>query len=69
MSGDRVAFWIRWIHEGSHSGVVWQVLVFLCGILPALFTVTGVLIWLRKRKAKRVLEPKIGTVPQVEAAE
>ncbi|MBX9847567.1 MAG: PepSY domain-containing protein [Xanthobacteraceae bacterium] len=68
LSGDRVALWIRWIHEGSHSGVVWQALVFLCGILPTLFTVTGLLIWLRKRKAKRTLEPKIGTVPQVEAA-
>ena len=37
LSGDRVALWIRWIHEGSHSGTIWQVLVFLCGVLPTLF--------------------------------
>ena len=24
LSGDRTALWIRWIHEGSHSGVLWQ---------------------------------------------
>ncbi|MBX9825512.1 MAG: PepSY domain-containing protein [Xanthobacteraceae bacterium] len=32
-------------------------------------TVTGLLIWLRKRNAKRTFEPKISDVPQVEAAE
>ena len=58
LSGDRVALWIRWIHEGSHSGTIWQVLVFVCGVLPTLLTVTGVLIWLRSRKAKRALGPK-----------
>ena len=69
LSGDRAALWIRWIHEGSHSGAIWQVLVFVCGILPTLFTVTGVLIWLRSRKAKSALGPTIGTVPQVGPAE
>jgi uncharacterized iron-regulated membrane protein len=51
-SGDRIAQWIRWIHEGSHSGSIWQVLVFACGLLPTLFFVTGLLIWLRGRRAK-----------------
>ena len=51
-SGDRIAQWIRWIHEGSHSGVLWQFLVFLCGVLPTGFAVTGTMIWLRSRKAK-----------------
>jgi uncharacterized iron-regulated membrane protein len=69
LSGDRAALWIRWIHEGSHSGALWQVLVFVCGILPTLFTVTGALIWLRSRKAKRSLAPNIGVVPQVDPAE
>ena len=40
-AGDSIAQWIRWIHEGSHSGPVWQAVVFLCGILPAIFLVTG----------------------------
>ena len=53
LSGDRAAQWIRWIHEGSNAGPVWQVLVFLCGVLPTVFMVTGVLIWLRSRAVKR----------------
>lgn len=67
-SGDRIAQWIRWIHEGSHSGPIWQVLVFLCGVLPTGFVVTGTMIWLRSRRAKaRALG--IVPVPQLDAAE
>jgi uncharacterized iron-regulated membrane protein len=69
LSGDRIGQWIRWIHEGSHSGAIWQVLVFVCGVLPALFTVTGVLIWLRSRNAKKALGSTIGAVPQAGPAE
>ena len=67
-SGDRIAQWIRWIHEGSHSGVIWQILVFLCGVLPLGFAITGTMIWLRRRRAKTV-ERGVGAVPQLDAAE
>ena len=52
-SGDRAGSWIRWIHEGSHSGPVWSVIVFLTGVFPTIFAITGVIIWLRKRTARR----------------
>ena len=32
--GDRAASWIRWIHEGSHSGPVWGTIIFLTGVFP-----------------------------------
>jgi uncharacterized iron-regulated membrane protein len=67
-SGDRIAQWIRWIHEGSHSGVVWQILVFLCGVLPGVFAVTGVMIWLRSRRAKPIARGA-SAIPQIDAAE
>ena len=67
LSGDRAAQWIRWIHEGSNSGPVWAILVFLCGLLPAVFAVTGVMIWLRSRKARKAGGPVRG-VPQLDAA-
>ena len=51
------------------AGTIWQVLVFSAGVLPPLFAVTGFMIWLRSRKAKRALGPKIAGVPQVDAAE
>jgi uncharacterized iron-regulated membrane protein len=68
LSGDRVAQWIRWIHEGRHTGWVWRLLVCLCGILPTVFVATGSMIWLRSRRAR----PAGGAVvapPQMEAAE
>jgi uncharacterized iron-regulated membrane protein len=55
-SGDRAASWIRWIHEGSHSGPVWMVIVFLTGIFPTIFAVTGTIMWLRKRAGKKALK-------------
>jgi uncharacterized iron-regulated membrane protein len=53
LKGDRIAQWIRWVHEGSHLGPVWKTIVFFCGALPPLFAVTGVIMWLRRRRVKR----------------
>jgi uncharacterized iron-regulated membrane protein len=72
LSGDRTAQWIRALHEGSRGGALWQVLVFVCGVLPAVFVVTGVLIWLRSRRPTPVMPAApamAGAVPPIEAAE
>src|SRR6476659_2658747 len=53
LAGDRAAQWIRWIHEGSHSGPVWQFAVFLTGVFPLVFAVTGVIMWWRGRRARK----------------
>jgi uncharacterized iron-regulated membrane protein len=53
LAGDRAAQWIRWIHECSHSGPVWQFVVFLTGVLPLVFAVTGVIMWWRGRRSRR----------------
>ena len=58
LSGDRAAAWIRWIHEGSHSGPVWAVVVTLTGIFPTIFAVTGIIMWLRKRSDRKELAEK-----------
>jgi len=60
-AGDRAASWIRWIHEGSHSGPIWAVIVFLTGVFPTIFAITGVLMWLRKRANRKTLETQGGT--------
>jgi uncharacterized iron-regulated membrane protein len=41
----------RW-HDGTGMGPVWQVIIFLGGILPALLSVTGTIIWWRARKPR-----------------
>jgi hypothetical protein len=61
-SGDRAASWIRWIHEGSHSGPVWAAIVFLTGVFPTIFAVTGIIMWLRKRASRKALENKRETM-------
>lgn len=38
----------RW-HDGAGMGTVWQILIFLGGIIPALLSVTGIIIWWRAR--------------------
>jgi uncharacterized iron-regulated membrane protein len=58
LSGDRAAVWIRWIHEGSHSGLLWAIVVTLTGIFPTIFAVTGVIMWLRKRSDRKELAGK-----------
>jgi len=50
LAGDRAAQWMRWIHEGSHSGPIWRFVVFLTGIFPVVFVVTGAIMWWRGRR-------------------
>lgn len=40
---------MRKIHDGTDMGLLWQVIVFLGGILPAALAVTGVIMWWRAR--------------------
>jgi len=41
----------RW-HDGADMGALWQVVIFLGGIIPALLSVTGIIIWWRARKPR-----------------
>ncbi len=41
--------WMRPVHQGS-LGAVWKFLVFLSGLVPTLFVVTGVVMWAKKRR-------------------
>jgi uncharacterized iron-regulated membrane protein len=41
----------RW-HDGTGMGPVWQVAIFIAGIIPALLSITGVIIWWRARKPR-----------------
>ena len=40
---------MRRIHDGTGMGPVWQVIIFLGGLLPAALAVTGVIMWWRAR--------------------
>lgn len=42
----------RW-HDGTDMGPVWQTVIFVGGIIPALLSITGILIWWRARRKRR----------------
>jgi uncharacterized iron-regulated membrane protein len=46
---ERFLAWMRPVHQGS-IGPVWRFLVFLSGLVPALFVTTGIIMWWKKRK-------------------
>jgi uncharacterized iron-regulated membrane protein len=53
---ERVVASMHSIHDGSGFGWVWAVLVFISGLLPALFAVSGVAMWLAKRRLDRAVQ-------------
>jgi uncharacterized iron-regulated membrane protein len=52
-AGDTFAFYQRPLHYGFGWGPFWQFLVFLSGLLPLLFSVTGLTMWWLKRRRRR----------------
>ncbi len=46
---DRVRPLYRRLHDGTGLGLIWQIIIFLGGIAPALLGVTGIIMWLRTR--------------------
>ncbi|PWC86963.1 hypothetical protein TSH100_11295 [Azospirillum sp. TSH100] len=52
-AGETVMAWQRPLHAGEGLGPLWKWAVFLSGISPPLFAVTGTLMWWLKRKARR----------------
>lgn len=52
---DTLARTMRRIHDGTGTGFVWQLILFLTGILPAILGVTGIIMWWRARHRRRAI--------------
>ncbi|MEG3178348.1 PepSY-associated TM helix domain-containing protein [Sphingomonas sp. RB3P16] len=46
---ESLARTMRRIHDGTQMGLVWQIVIFLGGLLPAILAVTGIIMWWRSR--------------------
>jgi uncharacterized iron-regulated membrane protein len=46
---ETLARTMRRLHDGTGMGRVWQAIIFLAGIIPALLSITGIIIWWRAR--------------------
>ena len=44
-----IARTMRRLHDGTGMGLIWQIIIFLGGIAPALLAITGIIMWLRSR--------------------
>ncbi|MET3828030.1 putative iron-regulated membrane protein [Sphingomonas sp. PvP055] len=55
---ETLARTMRRLHDGTRMGFVWQLLVFLGGILPAVLAVTGIIMWWRARRWKAAFKAK-----------
>ena len=48
--GDAFLAYQRPLHDGAAVGAIGRPLIFVVGFLPALFVVTGTMMWLRARR-------------------
>jgi hypothetical protein len=49
---------MRRLHDGTGMGALWQTIIFLGGIVPAILAVTGIVMWLRSRGWRAALARK-----------
>ncbi len=53
-AGPVISRWLYWLHMAQVFGLPMQIFVCVMGILIVMLSMTGVIIWLRKRRARRV---------------
>jgi uncharacterized iron-regulated membrane protein len=49
-TSDKFLAWQRALHSGKGLGTMWWMLVFVSGLMPPLFAVTGVTMWWLRRR-------------------
>lgn len=52
---ETLARTMRRIHDGTGMGFVWQLILFLGGIIPAILAVTGIIMWWRARDWRKAV--------------
>ncbi|HEX5777175.1 MAG TPA: PepSY-associated TM helix domain-containing protein, partial [Caulobacteraceae bacterium] len=52
---DPISRLMRQVHDGADTPVVWQVLVFLTGLAPLILGTSGTVMWLRRRRRRRLI--------------
>src|SRR5262249_23675922 len=58
---DEISPLMRRLHHGGEMGVVWQAIICVAGIAPALLGITGVVMWLRRRARRRAIQHGLET--------
>lgn len=53
-SGDTLSTWLRFLHTGQVFGIGYRIAVGIVGMIVAVLSVTGLVIWFVKRRARTV---------------
>ncbi|AKJ32133.1 PepSY-associated TM helix domain-containing protein [Caldimonas brevitalea] len=54
--GNTFTSWLMALHMGKVFGLPWRLLIVVLGLVVAMLSVTGVVIWLKKRRARRAAQ-------------
>ena len=66
-TSERFLAWMRPVHDGGELGPLWRFLVFLSGLVPALFVTTGIIMWWKKRQRRLPMTMMTDDVAEEEA--
>ena len=53
-SGYTISAWLKALHEGDVFGLPYRIFVCVLGLVIAMLSVTGIVIWLRKNRARKI---------------
>jgi uncharacterized iron-regulated membrane protein len=67
--GDDVMTWQRPLHTGRGTNEVYKALIFIVGLIPVLFAITGVAMWCAKRRGRALIAASNDGIAQGVAAE
>jgi uncharacterized iron-regulated membrane protein len=46
---------MRRVHDGEGFGIVWQAIIFLGGLIPAILSITGIIMWWQARNRRELM--------------
>ena len=67
-SGNTVTNWLQTLHEANVFGLPYRIFVCVLGLVIVMLSVTGVVIWLKKRRARLISQEKHARLLEQEAS-
>lgn len=65
---DPLSRLMRQIHDGHDTGPVWQLLIVLAGLAPTILGISGTIMWLQRRKLRKMIRQGHDESPESAAA-
>lgn len=56
LSGDIISKWLRVLHTGAVFGLAYRVIIVILGVVVAILSITGIVLWWKKRQVRRFVQ-------------